>query len=714
MSALGDNKITVKHAESTDLSSLLNVLAWLKDAVFAPDRRVDLNLVKQLRSQVRNPWAHAPDQKLPVEVLNDAFDIANKFVADLNIVSSCDEVKKCATYIKVLQTNGISNVTETELKILNLLRIELGGDVSQMKEELKRLKDDQSSDRQVIKKQEEMLENLEEDLKSLQNIVNVQGNDQQFRLQSCIPGKNLNLTGRDTEIKQIISSIVENGVGIVSIVGGPGFGKSTIAVEVSHHLSNDHDIVVIFSFLSHALTLSEVRLRLCHDVGVNPGEDPESSLMFWLRSIQKKVVIVMDNIEQLLESDGKSQFVELVLTLRKNSQQHLQILTTTRTEFIISGQTTVNHKILELDEISSVELLRKCCPDAEVENAYLSELAELCGFVPLALCIAGTIIPDLDDPSELIQWLREKPMEALRNSDQCVEQAIEFSFQKLIDEDKKALVCLSVFVGDFQRSSAQEVIERSGLGTQNFLKSLVKRSLGVTEKGHPQCRGNVKNLQPRSGNQPEDKHSGVRDNPIEKAAEARILMKRGNLSKVRANLSFHEDKEKYIEYMNHAEFFYNEALSLANNMLGDHDLTCVIHKLLGDLFLNQRKNEEAMTYYSKAIDMRKKLKLDYHEPFVFLLKNYGACLSFLSRFDESVEKLKEARGIVDKLTEKNTRCKALVYYELARACREWKADCQEAETYAKAALEMQELLDPRDVVTLKEIIKVAEENVAQY
>ena len=126
---------------------------------------------------------------------------------------------------------------------------------------------------------------------------------------------------------------------------------------------------------------------------------------------------------------------------------------------------------------SSVELLRKCCPNEKVEDMYLSELSKLCGFVPLALSIAGTLIPYLDDPSELIQWLRKKPMEALQNSDQCVRQAIDFSFQKLEDEEKKAFVRLSVFDGNFQKKSAQKVIERNGIETHNVLRNLVTRCL---------------------------------------------------------------------------------------------------------------------------------------------------------------------------------------------------------------------------------------------
>jgi predicted ATP-dependent serine protease len=150
-----------------------------------------------------------------------------------------------------------------------------------------------------------------------------------------MPDKPLTFVGRWAEVNTIIYSLVENGCGIV---GGPGFGKSTIAVDVSHHLSNKHDIVVIFSFLSNVSTVPEVLLRLYRDVGVNPGEDPESSFMFWLKNIEKKVVLVMDNIEQLFEEEVRSQFTELVVTLRKNSQQQLQILTTTRTEFSIAEQ----------------------------------------------------------------------------------------------------------------------------------------------------------------------------------------------------------------------------------------------------------------------------------------------------------------------------------------------------------------------------------------
>ena len=897
MPILGDNKKNIKDAKSTDLPSLLSVHTLMKNAAFAPDIHVDVNLVTKLCSEVRKPWTHALNQELPEAILNDAFDIANKFVAHLDKVFSLHKFRECIEDINVLQANGLTSVKETELKIVNLGLIELGGDVSQLKEEIKSLEEDRGSERQLIKELKK-LENLKKELRSLQRIVNNQGTDVRPRVKSCIPEKPQIFIGRDTEVKQIISLLVENGCGIVSIVGGPGFGKSYLAIAVSHHLNNEQDIVVIFSDLSKASAVLKVMRRLCLDIGVCPGEDPESSLMLWVKDNERKVILVMDNIEQLLKSNVESEFTELLRTLRKNSRQHIQILTTTRTKFSFPDEATVvNVQIGELDEKSSVELLRKRCPNEKVEDTYLSELTKLCGFVPLALCIAGKLIPDFDDdPAELIHLLREKPMEALQYSNQCIRKTTELSFLMLKDEDKKALVRLSVFDGNFQKKSAQEVIDRDRLKTLKLLENLDTRSLiqkrndkrfvihslirrFLTDQLHDEktiarglmvrhflemchmltmnsysCNGftgareslkrdahnveetlliicsqgqatnsdsnilellansNIYNFSSRffydfgwdllpepllrnffecciklakSLNQPaieitfqclvadqEGRKYGwespeytnriktimqmfhtnevtlkkdrylfgfcyysfaryeadqtttvlpVDDlaslpvnkasSPIEKVAEVLILRERGQLNKKRANKMYSIDKRKYEEYMDCAKSLYNEALLLAMELLGDHELTCTLHKLLGDLLFNWRKNEEALAYYRKAITLRKKLKLHSNEQFVFLLKNCGACLSFADHFEESVGKLKEARDIADKLAEKHTSCRAKVYYQLARTYRYWKPDCQEAAGYARTGMEMQEMLDPREITILKKIIKRAAENV---
>lgn len=81
-----------------------------------------------------------------------------------------------------------------------------------------------------------------------------------------------------------------------------------------------------------------------------------------------------------------------------------------------------------------------CYLEEEVEDVNFSELAELGGFVPLAACIVGKILSEVDGSLELMQRLREKPIAVLRNVDQCLLQVIESFFQKLSEEDQEALV----------------------------------------------------------------------------------------------------------------------------------------------------------------------------------------------------------------------------------------------------------------------------------
>ena len=90
-----------------------------------------------------------------------------------------------------------------------------------------------------------------------------------------------------------------------------------------------------------------------------------------------------------------------------------------------------------------------------------------------------------------------------------------------------------------------------------------------------------------------------------------------------------KEDEKYDEYMNCAELLYSQALSLAKKLQRNHDLTCVLYKLLGDLFLDWRSNKQALRCYTDAINMCKELGLDSNKQFVFLLKNCGLCLSYL-------------------------------------------------------------------------------------
>ena len=291
---------------------------------------------------------------------------------------------------------------------------------------------------------------------------------------SCLPDKLPIFTGREVEIQNVIALLKDEGKAVVSLHGGPGFGKTAIAIQVSHQLSEDHNIPVVFSQLTTATTIDEMVLRLCRDVGVNHENDPKSSLILWLKN-KKKVILVMDNIDNLLEN--KTSFYGFVRLLRKNSNQNCQILTTSRMSFEIRELLTDKVQVAEMDGEECIELLKK--QGSEEDDQFLRKLAELCGNIPLAMCIAGPLVNDFEDPDELLHYLEKQPMKTLEcpESDQYVNRAINMSYEKCSDEDQEAFVRLSVFEGSFSEDAARVVTEKDELDTSRILKKLVSRSL---------------------------------------------------------------------------------------------------------------------------------------------------------------------------------------------------------------------------------------------
>ena len=517
MPVLGSNLSTVKDAESTDLSSILNVLEWMKDVPFLGKTRVNVDLVRKLRSQVRNTWAHAPQQELTDDETPEVFSIATDFLENLEKVWSNAESRKCLEHLKKLKTSGVTNVIESELQSL-LLQRHLLNDI---KDEVTEMKVERSSDKSLIKKHEEKLKNLERamnecsermsDFQSFKENINKQFNNfaeelksfraipqdiheirnsigqirddlakmnerkEERKLRSCLPDKSPMFTAREDEIQRVITSLIDKEKAVVCLYGGPGVGKTAIAIEVSHKLDEDNNILVVFSQLTTAATRDEMIRQLCLDVGVNHEDDPKSSLILQLKNVKENVILVMDDIDNLLEDKTRSDLNGLIWLLRKNCD--CQIVTTSRSSCSIPDLPVDNVDVGEMDKNACIKLLRKQCPGQN--DTFLQNLAELCGNIPLAMCIAGSQVDDFEHSDELLQHLQEQPMKTLERpeSGQYVYRAINMSYEKCSDKEKETLVRLSVFEGNFSQEAAKAVIEKGDFDSIRILKKLIRRSL---------------------------------------------------------------------------------------------------------------------------------------------------------------------------------------------------------------------------------------------
>ena len=107
-------------------------------------------------------------------------------------------------------------------------------------------------------------------------------------------------------------------------------------------------------------------------------------------------------------------------------------------------------KLKPLSNEEAIRVLKSCVNNKEgksnLQSPDLDTIAKLCGCVPLALSIVGSLLSDY--PGEmLIEHLEKEPMDILEGNSESFRRAIANSFHLLDNAEQDALAALSVFPG---------------------------------------------------------------------------------------------------------------------------------------------------------------------------------------------------------------------------------------------------------------------------
>ena len=145
---------------------------------------------------------------------------------------------------------------------------------------------------------------------------------------------------------------------------------------------------------------------------------------------------------------------------------------------------------------------------------------------------------------------------------------------------------------------------------------------------------------------------------------------------------------------------------MAQENLGEHELTSSRYKALGDLFLTTKDLQKAIEMYKTAKEMRKSLGLVASERHVFLLNNLGQCFAQDRRVNEAITVLEYARDIAENLAENEevNLCQARVYRSLAIVYDSKVKYSQDAANYARKALQFEK----PDTKSFMELAKILE------
>jgi tetratricopeptide (TPR) repeat protein len=289
--------------------------------------------------------------------------------------------------------------------------------------------------------------------------------------------------GRKREIDTLINALRrESRACITGISGMGGIGKTELALLVAERLRDDYPDAQFFINLqgtdTNPRSPQEV-MATCVRAFLGPEvklpEDPEQLLHLYRSKLSgKRVLLVLDNaadsaqVRSLLPPTGCA------------------VLVTSRQSVALPGMTPLTLHPLTVEEARQLllEIAARAEPAAE-------EICKLCGYLPLALRAAGSLLAitaDLD-PADYAVQLQDERSRLERLGTEGVEISVEASFNlsyaRLAMEATHVFRLLSVFPATFD-AAAEEVVCADAGHVQ--LSDFMRRSLVVYDEGTKRYR----------------------------------------------------------------------------------------------------------------------------------------------------------------------------------------------------------------------------------
>ncbi|MEI8396601.1 MAG: tetratricopeptide repeat protein [Rhodospirillaceae bacterium] len=302
---------------------------------------------------------------------------------------------------------------------------------------------------------------------------------------SRVPDPVVDFTGRQKEIGTLLAALRGGGqAAITALKGQGGVGKTTLALHIVPQLAEHYPgkpvIVDMRGLQSPPRPAVEAMAEIIGSVHPEAKipDDPHARQTLYRDTLSNKsVLIILDNA-----ADTKQ--VRPLVPPPGNG-----LLVTSRQLINLDHGTVVRLDVLPPDEAAA--LLCAIAPHLKPEE--VPELAKLCGYLPLALRVAGSFLKlhpnrSVKDYLKLLQDERQR-LTNLTNSDNAahnVEAVLALSIQQLRNEKSELAQRwqeLSVFPSDFDRDAVAAVWKLESESAEADLTELYDRSLVIWDEG---------------------------------------------------------------------------------------------------------------------------------------------------------------------------------------------------------------------------------------
>jgi DNA-binding SARP family transcriptional activator/predicted ATPase/tetratricopeptide (TPR) repeat protein len=339
-----------------------------------------------------------------------------------------------------------------------------------------------------------------------------------------LPADRTPFIGREQELDELADLLNDPGMRLVTIVGPGGMGKTRLAQTLAAMQLRARDEGpdqtsfyrypdgVFFVSLEDLVTEDQLIMAIMASLELKSDRliEPKAQLLAYLK--RKRLLLVLDNFEQLLEAVGflgemveAAPSVQLLVTTRENLSVHGEQL------YPIVGM--VYPESLDIGEehletFSAVRLFiqsaRRMRPDFELLPEFRQHVAEICrrlGGMPLALELAAGWVKmlSLREISEEVKNSLEilgTEFRDIPDRHRSISAMFERTWSKLGESEQQLFIHLSIFRGGFTREAAKEVTGASLYLLSNLSKkSLVQFNFPVTRyQIHPLLRQFGKSL----------------------------------------------------------------------------------------------------------------------------------------------------------------------------------------------------------------------------
>jgi predicted ATPase/DNA-binding XRE family transcriptional regulator len=271
-----------------------------------------------------------------------------------------------------------------------------------------------------------------------------------------IPLPATRLVGREQERSRALA-LLRGEVRLLSLTGPSGVGKTRLALQLAWDLAPDFTDGAVYTPLAPIHDPMLVPSAVAQALGLRERGDsllPEQVAAF-LR--QKRLLLVLDNVEQVLES---APFVAELLA----RCPHLCILATSRTPLHVRAERELPLTPLPIGD--AVKLFRERAqavrPDGAYEEGEVAPICERVDRLPLAIELAAIYVRTLSLPD--LQARLTHRLALLRGGardlparQQTMEAAIAWSYDLLTDRQQRCFRALGVFVGGWTLEAAAMV-----------------------------------------------------------------------------------------------------------------------------------------------------------------------------------------------------------------------------------------------------------------